>query len=158
MNCGSDQQDGAKFCGVCGAAFPAEPGGYAPSAAPAAAAETKKEFMNLPENAALKKQLVTSAVFCYVCAAINLAIVLLTDSGYYPLIDVVLLVGLGLGIHLARSRVCAVILCAYGVINAVLGIAQDGKISGYLILLAGVYAVISTFRLDKQWKAYRGEA
>ncbi len=41
--------------------------------------------------------------------------------------------------------------------NAVIGLVQNGKLSGYLLLLAGMYAVVSTFQLDKAWKAYQQE-
>ena len=156
-NCGSNQPDETKYCAVCGSALPDGPDARAQAYAPAEIAHTRKEFLSLPENAGLKKQMVTSAIFCYVCAGITLAVAMFTfDAGnYYPLIGVALLLGLGLAVHLGQSRVCAVILCAYGVLNAVIGLVQNGRISGYLILLAGVYAVISTFKLDKQWKEYR---
>lgn len=71
------------------------------------------------------------------------------------LIDVAILVGLGVGIHLKQSKVCAIILLVYAVVNAVLVTMQSGTFGGWLPLIAGIYAVIYTLKLDKAWKAYQ---
>lgn len=121
-------------------------------------AETKKEFLELPQNSKIKKELRSNAIICYVCAGISLALALFVLKQPTILIDVVLVLGLALGIHLKQSRVCAVLLCAYAVVNAIFGYVQNGKVSGYLILLAGIYSVITTFKIDKLWKSYRDGA
>ena len=151
-SCGAANEDGAKFCTYCGTALGVPAAGtvsYAPTA------NTKKEFLQLPENAKLKKELRTSAIICYICAGITLLVGLFAAENPYVFIDVALLVGLGLGIHLKQSKACAIALVVYAVINTVIGLASTGRFSGWLILLAGVYAVIYTFKLDKAWKQYR---
>ncbi len=119
-------------------------------------AATKKEFLDLPENAKLKKNIRSSAIVCYICAALTLVFgMFVLDSGLLSLIDVAILAGLGLGIQLSQSRVCAALLCVYAVINTIISLVSSGQISGYLIIIAGVYAMIYTFQLDKQWKVYQ---
>ena len=117
---------------------------------------TKSEFLGLPENAQLKKTIKSSAVILYVCAAITgLAGFLVLDSGALILLDVAIMAGLGLGIHLKQSKGCAIALLIYSVVSCVLTIISTGKVSGWLIIIAGIYAVSATFKLDKQWKQYR---
>lgn len=118
-------------------------------------ATTKQAFLALPENASMKHELLTSAIICYVCAAISLVVLVIASNNYFGLIDIAALVGLGLGIHLKQSKVCAIILLVYAVINAVFVTVQNGTLGGWLPLIAGICAVIYTFKLDKAWKAYQ---
>lgn len=167
--CGQPNQDSAKFCTSCGAALAeqapdtgagslyAEKPSYASAAPYTPVVTTKKEFIDLPENAKLKKELKTSGIICYICAGITLVMGLLVSGNYYIILDVALLVGLGLGIHLKQSKACAIALAIYGVISMVVGLVVNGQPSGWLILLAGVYAVIYAFKLDKAWKQYQQE-
>ena len=70
---------------------------------------------------------------------------------------VALLIGLGLGIHLKQSRACAVAPCVIGVINVIVGIATSGTPSGYLVLIAGILAIVYTFKLEKAWQQYQAQ-
>ena len=118
-------------------------------------ASSKREFLELPDNKKLKKDIRTSAIICYVGAGLSgLVGFLSSDIGAYILLDVAIMLGLGLGIHLKQSKGCAVALLAYAVASCVLTVISSGKFSGWLIILAGVYAVSATFRLDKLWKAF----
>ncbi len=148
-HCGQYCEDYAAFCTNCGTPLILSSG--------PAPASSKKEFLQLPENRSLKKELVSDAVVCYICAGLTLLLGVLVLKNPYVLIDVVIVLCAGLGIHLMQSKACAVVLCVYAVINAVIGLVNDGKLSGYLLLIAGIYSVISTFKLDKQWKKYQQE-
>lgn len=176
--CGEQLPEPGPYCVKCGAPLP---GGdvSAPPAYPPAPGErtpepweaqqpagfgplrelTPKEFLGLPENKRLKNNLLTSAILCYVIAGINLAILLFASRvlnlSILTLIDVVLLLGLGLGIQLRQSRVCAVVLLAYSILGVIITYINTGKFGGYIILLAGIYGVASTFLFHKAWKEYR---
>ncbi|MBR0352170.1 MAG: hypothetical protein IJH53_03095 [Oscillospiraceae bacterium] len=175
--CGAFNDDGAKFCTSCGsqisqaAASPQpEPAAESP-VYPAYAAEspyapyapkvaTKKEFVDLPENAPLKKQIRASGIICYVSAGITLlaAIISANNGGsMMSFVDVVILLVLGLLIHLKQSKVCAIILLVYSVINVVYGLIVYGRPLGIVIVIAGIYAVSSAFKLDKAWKEYKAK-
>ena len=122
-------------------------------------AATKKEFLNLADNVKLKKNLRGAAIICYVCAALTLvAGLFIMDTGMLVLLDVAILVILGLGIQLKQSKVCAVLLTLYAAASMIITYVQTGKLTGYLVLLAGIYALSSTFQLDKQWKAYQSQS
>ncbi len=147
--CGALCEDDATFCTTCGQSF-------ADDLSPAARVATKAEFVALPENQPLKKQLSTSGILCYICAGITL-LVSLIGGNTWGILDVVILLVLGLFIHLKQSRVCAIILLVYSIFNVVYTLIATGRFGGYLIVIAGVYAVISAFKLDKAWKAYQGK-
>ena len=162
--CGSYADDSAQFCTTCGAAMTAanapaaqfyagQPQTGAQQGAPAAT--TKQAFLAMPENAKMKRELFASAIICYICAVISLVMIVLVSKNFLGLVDVAILAGLGLGIHLKQSKVCAIILLVYAVVNAVLMTLQNGTLSGWLPLIAGIYAVIYTLKLDKAWKAYQ---
>ena len=163
--CGAYSDDSAKFCTSCGQPFGTDaaeiqPAYYAADEsiieAPAPKVATKKEFIDLPENAATKKMLKTSGILCYVCAGFTLLAAFVTKNPYMFL-DVVILLVLGLFIHLKQSKACAIILLLYSIFNVVYLLITTGKFQGYLILIAAIYAVTSAFKLDKAWKAYRAK-
>ena len=149
-NCGTACGDDTRFCNACGTALEAAPVSTAP-ADDRQAPLTKQEFLKLPENKALKKQLNMSAVICYIFAGLTVLAAIIGGS-YLSLIDAAILLGMGLGVHLKQSRVCAIILLAYAVFDVIVLSISSGRITGVPVFLAGAYAVISTFRLDKAWK------
>lgn len=169
--CNQPCEDNEVFCGNCGTnllagSAPQAPyqspvqGGYAPNgvyapynAAPRAA--TKKEFLNLPENKKIKSEINGAAIICYICAGITLIAGIASGSFPLILIDVAVLLGLGLGIHLAQSRVCAIILLAYAAYSTIIVLVQTGRLTGWLVVIAAVIAVMYTFKAEKLWKQYQ---
>lgn len=179
--CGTSLQDDQTFCPNCGTRVApsetAQPGnGYPPFTAqepnsmgghpyaqpfysnggqgfgPRCA--TKKEFLQLPENKKLRSQILGAAIICYISGGLTLLAMLLFTNPMM-LLDVAILVGLGLGVHLAYSRVCAILLAVYAVFSVIVGIVVNGTVSGWLIIVAAVFAVLCTFNLEKSWKAYQ---
>ena len=67
----------------------------------------------------------------------------------------ILFVGLGLGIHLGQSRVCAILLTVYGGLNMIVSIMEKGRFGGWLFLLVGIDGIIYTFKFHKAWKQYK---
>ena len=153
-NCNQPCEDTETFCGNCGANLNAAPD---PSAAYGAAprVSTKKEFLNLPENKKVKSEISGAAIICYVCAAITLIVGILNNAFPLILLDVAIVLGTALGIHLAQSRVCSIVLLAYAIFSTVLVLVQTGRLTGYLVIIAGVCAVIYTFKAEKLWKQYQ---
>ena len=117
---------------------------------------TKKEFLKLPENKKMRKEINGAAIICYVCAGVTLLAVLVTGN-LASILDVLLLVGLGLSVHLAQNRVCAIILLVYGTLNMITMSMQMGSFSGYLPFFAGLASTVYTIKLSKAWKAYNAE-
>lgn len=119
---------------------------------------TKEEFDKHPNIASVRSQIRGAGIICYVVAGISLVISVISGGvlGIIDvLLDVLLLVGLGLGVQLAKSRVCAIILTVYGVFNTIIVTLQNGALGGWWVLLAGIYAVIYTFKYQGAWEEYR---
>ena len=119
---------------------------------------TKKEFLKHPNLKKCKGNINASAILLYFCAGITMiATVLLTltvASGLGTIIDVLLLVGMGLGIQLAQSRACSIVVFIYSIINFIYGVIMTGRATGWLIVVAGICAIIYTFKFQKAWKEY----
>lgn len=116
---------------------------------------TKKEFDQCANVKAITKNITAAAVIAYVVGAISLVTNVIVGGNIFGIIDILIVVGLGLGIQLARSRACAIIMCAYSVINLIYMIILTGMPGGWLIIVCGVYAVIYTFKYQNAWNRYQ---
>ncbi len=115
---------------------------------------TKKEFLKQPECKKCAGNINGAAITLYICAGLSLVLNVLA-SNILGLLDVLVIVGLALGIHLAQSRVCAILVLAYAIYNTIYMIVATGKVGGYLIIIAAVYGVMATFQFQKAWKNYQ---
>ena len=113
---------------------------------------TKAEFLDLSAMKSCKSNIVSCGIVLYVLGVINIGLEIY--SGILPL-DGIFLILLGLGIHLGKSRVCAVLCTAFGVFNVIYLIMTTGRFAGWWILLAGIYAIIYTFKFHSAWSKYQ---
>lgn len=113
---------------------------------------TKKEFLELPAMKPIKSSIVTCGIVLYILGVINIGLQIY--AGIFPL-DGILLILLGLGIHLGRSRVCAILCTIYGAYNVIYLIMTTGRVAGWWILLVAIYAVIYTFKYHSAWSKYQ---
>ena len=155
--CGTEVQPGQQFCTSCGAKLPADQAWGNPYAYAAAAENrniSKSEFCRNYAPDKMRKNIRASAILCYVSAAVTAVFAILFNP--FMFLDVIIVLVLGLLIHLKQSRVCAVLLLAYSLFNCVVMLLSTGRFSGWLIILAGVFAVIYTFQLEKAYQEFRG--
>ena len=113
---------------------------------------TKAEFLALPAMKTCKSNIVTCGIVLYILGAINIGIQVFT--GNLP-VDGIILILLGLGIHLARSRVCAILCTIFGTFNVIYMVATTGRVAGWWILLVAIYALIYTFKYHSAWRKYQ---
>lgn len=155
-NCGHQFADGAAFCPECGAPVNAQqaPVYQAPvyEAAPVSAAPmSKKEFW-----ASLSKKersnITTASIMCYISAGLTLVLGLVSMN-IFALIDVLLVGGLGLWLHLSKSTVAAWLITAYAAFNTIFTLVTTGTPGGWLVLMAGIYAIIGCRKFNKAHKA-----
>ena len=116
---------------------------------PLPAGITKKEYYKNYAGAEFKRQLKGAAILAYVCAGINAVVGFLYPTSF---VDALILLGLALGMHLGKSKGCAIGLLVYSIISMVLGIVLNGTVSGWWILLAGIYSMIIFNKADKRYK------
>lgn len=171
-NCGTYVEDGKTNCPSCGAPAmaggemsqpgmdmgqnvnePVNMGGF--QSGYSEPGLSKKEFYKHPNLSQVSKQIKGCGIAMYILAVLNVGIFAVMGDIFSAVFSLVLMLGLGLGIHLAQSRVCAILLTIYGVFNTVISVITTGKFSGWLFLLVGIYGIIYTFKFQKAWKQYK---
>ena len=110
---------------------------------------TRKEYLKEYAGPEFKRHLKGAAILGYVCAGINAAFAVLNPLA---IVDALLILGLTLGMHLGRSKGCAIGLLVYSAISMVLGLITNGTISGWLILLVGIFGVVIFNKAGKRYK------
>ena len=116
---------------------------------------TKKEFYRSEDQKKNRKNIISCAITGYVIAVLGLVINLAVFDNPAGIIDAILIIVTSIFIHTLQSRVAAVILAVYGIINMIVTSISMGRVAGRWILLVGVYAVVYTFRFQKAWKEYK---
>ena len=160
--CGKELENDAAFCGYCGAQMkdPAVSGTYTQpayaNATPAIDRGTvsKKEFIEKYASPALRKSINSMAITCYILAAVSAVFGIAWTHNFYALIDVVILLALTLGMHLGKSKICAIILLIVSIIECVLTTINMGMLSGWWWIIASASAVASFVRLDKEYNSF----
>lgn len=163
--CGQSMPDGTQFCPSCGCkAEDAQAPQQQPQAQPYQAQPTptaipaglaRKDYLKKFASKSIRSQITVCAIIAYVCAGLTLFLNVIASGNAYGMIDVLLVLGLGLAIHLTASRACAIALLVYSVINIIITIVLTGAFGGWLVLLVGIYAVIATFAFQKEWNTYQ---
>ena len=155
--CGTEVQPGQQFCTSCGAKQPANQAWGNPYANAAAVENrniSKSEFCRSHAPNKVRRNIRASAILCYISAAVTAVFAIMFNP--FMFLDVIIVLVLGLLIHLKQSRVCAVLLLAYSLFNCVAMLLSTGQVSGWLIILAGVFAVMYTFQAEKAYQEFRG--
>lgn len=126
---------------------------------------SKKEFMNnySPE---FNKNIKTSVFIGYVCTGISALLLIpniiigigrgmiTTSDSILSFIMIVPVICFLLGLHLSKSKVCAIALLMSNIVYTMVGLFVFGRITGILIFVASISAVLAFFKLDKQYKQY----
>lgn len=126
--------------------------GYGQPYSNAGAPMTKSQFFKLPGMRPAYGTLIGAACFLYGCAAISFINALMFNM--FALLDVCIILGLGLGIHLGKSRACAFVLLGYSIINIIYMIVSTGVPGGWLITLGAAFGCYATCKLQSAYKNY----
>ena len=152
--CGTELEAGALLCPNCGRVVSSKDvirskaqGGQL----------TKKEFYKLPGMKACRNNIRACGIILYFSAAMTVAAALFLDMLMASVIDAALLLALGLWLQFGKSRICAIIVLCYGVFNMAMVALQNGTIQGWLIPLAGAWAIAYTFKFHRLWSKYQKE-
>ena len=162
--CGTEIPAGTNFCSNCGQAVSDQNATQAPPAQqqvypqyndqvagqpPQGQFISKKEYINnyIPS---FKRDVRNIAVVCYICAGLNAIISLILNP--FGILDSLILLGITLGMHLGKSKVCAILLLIFACIEALYGIIATGTPTGILWVIAGIWAVITFNKADKEYK------
>ena len=147
--CGAEMDNNALVCPSCGQAVSDE---ARIQAQVGAGSLTKKDFLKLPAMKSCKSNINICGILLYILGAINIALAIF--MGTLPL-DGIILILLGLGVHLGKSRVCALLCAAYSIFNVIYMVVSTGNVAGWWIVVIGIDAVIYTFKYHSAWNNYK---
>ena len=115
---------------------------------------TKKEFYKHPVMKKARGNINSAAIITYICVVATFLLSVILFQNVFGMVDVLLLLGLGLGIHIGKSRACAGVLMGYSLFNVIYMIITTGQLGGYWIVIAAVVALMGTCSFQKAWKEY----
>lgn len=148
--CGTELENNVLVCPFCGQVMSEEE--RAAQEQQAGRQITKQEFINLPAMKPCKSNIITCGILLYVLGVINA--VLQVVGGIFP-VDGFILVLLGLGIHLGKSRICSILCIVYSAFNVIYMTVMTGRVTGWWILIIAIYATIYTFKYHAAWNKYQ---
>lgn len=117
---------------------------------------SKKEFAEKYAAANVRNDIKNAAITGYICSGLTFALGALAVSPAVMAMGVIVL-GLVLGFHLSKSKACAIIWLALVSLDCIVSLLAVGKPSGWLMIIAGVWAVKSLNKLEKDYETFRGE-
>lgn len=115
---------------------------------------TKKEYIKKYAPANLKKNIKSSAIVCYVCVAISAIASIALLGSPWMLIDVAIYLGLTLGMHLGNSKLCAILLLIFSIVECAISFYQFGTPSGWWLIIASGSAVSTFNKLGKEYNKF----
>lgn len=170
--CGNQLPEGTQFCSVCGQKRPDANVGTANTSNVAPNQQTfqqssfnatneislqsaghpvsRKEFINKYAQPSLRKNITSIAILCYVCAGLTFVVSCLLNP--LGIIDALVLAGLALGMHLGKSKVCAILILILSIIEVLLSLVSGSFPFWWLI--AGISAVMTFSKIEKQYKSF----
>jgi len=98
-----------------------------------------------------------AAIIGYISAGATLLVALSgwLDGSIYMLIDVAIILVPTLLIHIIKSRIAAIAMLGYGLFNLVSYLISSGEFRGWILVVAGITAVIGAFQCAKEWRGYQ---
>lgn len=115
---------------------------------------TKAEFYKHPSIHKHVNDIVGAGIACYIFAGINLIVSVFLQQNIFGIVDVVILLGCGLALHLAKSRAAAIVLTCEGSLGLIASLVIKGTPGGWLILIFGIISIIRTFKVESAWNNY----
>lgn len=113
---------------------------------------TKKEYIKHYAGENFRRNLRNTAIVGYIAAGLNMGVAVLNFVGMLvgaatpflfllTLLEAAVILGLTLGMHLGRSKGCAIGMLVYGIYAVVSNLIFNGSFGGWLLLLLGIMAI-----------------
>ena len=113
---------------------------------------TRSEFLKTKEMKSVRAT-INGCAFCGYAVAVVAAILNIVQfKAFNVLLDAAIIIAACLCIQFLQSRVAAIVLAAYSILNVVLLYIQNGKPGGYIVVAIAVFALIATFKFQIAWK------
>lgn len=115
-----------------------------------------KDYVNKYAAPNVRNEIKTLAIVCYILAGMNFIYSSVWVFNIYGLIAAALFVVFGVGIHVVRSRICAILLLLLGCADFVLSIMYGVSPATFWIIL-GIAAVVLFSKFTKSYKQFLRE-
>lgn len=115
---------------------------------------TKKEYIKNYADEKMIKDIKKAAIVGYVCSGIT-AVLGLVMVNIGIIVEVLIMIGLLLGMHLGRKKWCAMTYLIIAILDCVVSMVFTGSPSGWLIIVAGIWAVSTFNKIDKAYKVFK---
>ena len=150
--CGAQIVAGGRFCPVCAhqVGMPVEPGANVqlPEGI------TKKEYFKHHAGESFYRDIKIASIIAYICAGISAVVALLVNP--WGLIDAVILLALALGVHIGKSKGCAIGMIVYFGVCVVVTLLSSGTLGGWGWLIVGIYGLNIFNNAEKRYKELTG--
>lgn len=116
---------------------------------------SKKEYFQKYAKESFYRDIKITAIIGYICAGISaVASIVINLLG---LVDSVIFLALVLGMHLKKSKGCAIAITVYAVFCMIMGLVLTGMISGWMWLVVGIVSLIAFNNAEKRFKQLTGQ-
>ena len=122
-----------------------------PNMPPVGEVVSKSDYLKKYSSQAFRQGIKTSAIIGYVLCGIVALTVFVTPLA---LVDLAIYLGLTLGVHLAKNKICAFGILGYGILGCVLGLIMSGSFTGWGWIALGGYLISLFNKEEKAYNAY----
>lgn len=109
---------------------------------------SKKEFLQNHED--LKKKVKTVAIVSYVLIGLNALGLFLN---FFVIIDLAILLGCTLGVHLKKKKGCAIGILVYGIFSVIVGLLSSAGPTGWMWIVFAIIYLVQFNKAEKEYKA-----
>lgn len=114
---------------------------------------TKKKYFKKYASESFYRNLRVTAIVGYVLCGIS---VLTAIVNPFALVDVAIYLSLLLGMHLGKSKGCAIGVAAYAILGVVVNLVLNGVLVGWGWLIIGIYSLVIFNNAEKRYKSIYG--
>ncbi len=116
---------------------------------------SKKEYIEKYAPANLKKNINSTAYLLYGLSVFSLILnFVLAGFSWITLVEISVLVGLIVGMHIGKSKICAILLVVVSIAGTVITLILSGQVTGWWWIIASIYAVSCFNKLDKEYNSF----
>ena len=116
---------------------------------------TRREFFKSDKMRKIRGNIMACAALGYAVAIVSLIINVVMSHEYAVIFDALFIITMSLLVHLLQSRVAAILITIYAVIDVAVLYIMTGKPGGLIVLVIGIYAVVCTFKFHKAWNDHK---
>lgn len=116
---------------------------------------TRREFLRTDEMKSIRANIIICAIFGYVIAVGSVILNIAMTKEYGVIYDAVFIIVMCVLVHFLQSRIAAILIAVYAVLNVIIMYISTGRPGGIVVLVLAIYAIVYTFRFHSAWSKYK---